>query len=218
VTLFTAQNLSAGFGEKTLFRDLSFKLLEGQILAIQGPSGSGKSTLLRILSGLDNPLTGQVLLNDQRPADLGWPQYRRRVIHLSQQAAFKDMSVLENLKRIFQYRGVVVKFPQESLLHLFETLNLDPDLLEQDALTLSVGQQQRIALIRALLPEPSVILLDEATSALDKDNQRRAESLLQTRASRGLGIIFVSHDPLQLKRFSNTNPVTVAGPQAESDK
>lgn len=203
MALFQAEKLRVAFGETVLIDDLSFTLEAGQIKAIQGPSGTGKSSLLRVLAGLIDAAAGELRFKDQKPADIGWPIFRSQVLLVAQKPVFPSLSVDECLRRPFSYKHQTRAFPEDKVGPLLERFQLSRAVLEQEAETLSVGQQQRVALIRALILEPSVFLLDEATSALDKENQQIVDAVVRERAEGGAGVLFVSHDPEQVSGLAN---------------
>ena len=189
-------------GGAPVLRDISISLQRGTLLAIVGPSGCGKTSLLRTIAGLDDAAKGEVRLHDRSPEEIGWPAYRRVVTLVQQQPVMLDDSVLENLLRPLRHRTVSQPFDRGLAVDILETLGLTERCLGQQARTLSVGEQQRVALTRAILIEPEVLLLDEPTSALDEESQAIIEQVLRFQVRRhGRSAIIVTHDRRQADRL-----------------
>ena len=206
-----AQELSASRGGKQLFRSLNFRCAPGECLAIQGPSGSGKTTLLRIVAGLDDPDHGSVSLKGKLPSEWGWPTYRRSVCFVHQRAVVRDETVLENLKYPFTFDiSGKQTFDLELATTLLEAVNLG-DKGSAQASSLSHGEQQRMALVRALVAKPKFILLDEPTSALDAPSRDGMERLLMEQRDQGLGMLLVTHDSEQAGRLSDRQLSLLSG-------
>jgi ABC-type multidrug transport system ATPase subunit len=188
-------------GGQRLVEGLDLALARGELVGLSGPSGLGKSTLLRAVAGLVDFAAGRVRLNGRTPAELGWPAFRRRVVYMAQRPVLLDASVRENLARAFTYAVSGGVLPEGRVGELLSRLGLE-GRERQAARTLSVGQQQRVALARTLSVAPDFILLDEPTSALDAESVEVAEALVREEAARGrLGGILVSHDRAQLERL-----------------
>jgi putative ABC transport system ATP-binding protein len=164
--LLTIRGLSVRLGDLEL-HDLDLELARGEIVAIRGTSGSGKTTLLRTLNLLHEPDAGRLELAGETAASLGWPIWRRRVCLVPQLPVMLTGSVRDEFRHAFGYRHNRDRDPQGRSRELLAALHLAGVADATDPTTLSVGQQQRLALVRALLLEPDVLLLDEPTSALD---------------------------------------------------
>ncbi len=167
----------------------------GEALAVVGPSGSGKSTLLRLIAGLESPSAGRVLFNGQSVLDR--PPAERGVFMVFQGAPlYPNLNVIQNLERAQQSRrGEVDKGPEiASILERFRLEARRASYPDQ----LSEGERQRVALGRALLLQPEVLLLDEPLANLDPELrfQLRWEIAEVTRAL-GATLIYVTHDPFE---------------------
>lgn len=191
----------------------------GCLVGLTGPSGCGKTTLLRTIAGLIDASAGSVRVGDVPPADPGWPAFRRSVVLVDQQPVLLDTTVQENLSRPFSYRSTRGPFPAERVEDLLERVGLGADRLSQAALSLSVGQQQRVCLVRALLVEPAFLLLDEPTAALDAENVSAIERLIREETTQHeIGALIVTHDRDQAARWCDESidlGVYQAGPTEE---
>ena len=167
-------------------------------LAVLGPSGSGKSTLLRLLDRLADPDDGVVRFRGDDVRELDPLQLRRRAVLVPQLPAPLPGSVAENV--CFGPRLLGREAEPKRFLAM---AGLGGDFAERDAARLSVGEQQRVMLARALALEPEVLLLDEPTAALDevaKDGVER--TLADLRGREGLSIVVVTHERAQAKRLA----------------
>lgn len=164
----------------------------GTCLAITGASGSGKSVFLRMLADMD-AAEGKVFLGDDDRTLMPAPQWRQKVMLVPAQAGWWAPTVDEHFDK--KNRATATKLARQ--------LHLPDDILGRQVLRLSTGERQRLALIRALVAQPAVLLLDEPTSSLDQESVAAAESLLTTELERGLILILVTHDPAQADRLGN---------------
>jgi putative ABC transport system ATP-binding protein len=198
----TASALSICAGPVRLVEGVDLSLESAELVALTGPSGSGKTTLLRTLAALTGAEHGEIRLNGRTPAEIGWPAYRRQVILVEQRPIMLDTTVEANLRRPFDYGTARASFPPIAARELLDRLLVGADRLSQDARQLSVGQQQRVALVRALLLQPSVLLLDEPTSALDPDALAVTEQTIREHATRyDIAALIVTHDAAQANRW-----------------
>jgi putative ABC transport system ATP-binding protein len=165
--------------------------------AIVGPSGSGKSTLLRLLNRLADPDTGSVAYRDRPLAEYDPLELRRRVSLVPQLPALLDGTVTSNLGYAARLAGVELDCGRCLVL-----AGLDPEFADRDVSRLSVGEQQRAMLARALAQRPEVLLLDEPTSALDHAARDAIEATLaELRRELRISLVVVSHDPEQARRL-----------------
>lgn len=167
------------------------------ILVVRGPSGSGKSTLLRILARLQAPQQGEVRFQGRNWQEYSPIEWRCQVHYLSQKPAIFSGTVLDNLQLPFQMAAVKKRkrFDLATVQEGMERLLLPAGMLQQDARTLSGGEGARVALLRALILEPNVLLLDEPTAALDSRAAQAVWDLvgswLKVKSDRG--VVLVSH-------------------------
>jgi putative ABC transport system ATP-binding protein len=188
-------------GGPVLLRDLDLAVPPGASVALAGPSGLGKSTVLRSLAALEPLEAGRLLLDGRSPEELGVPRWRRRVGWLAQVPRFLGLpTVAEELARPARYASA--EGPSPSFEAGLDALGLPRRCLASSAEALSVGERQRIALLRALAVGPAVLLVDEPTSALDPESTARIEAHLEAARVAGLGLLWVSHDPAQRERVA----------------
>jgi len=192
--------------------DVSFDLARGETLGIVGESGSGKSTLARVLLGLDAPTSGSATF-DGKPM-LNLPYRDQLALRRRMQVVFQDptsslnprMTIGEIIAEPWEiHPGVVPRFEQPArLADLLRKVELDPASVSRYPHQFSGGQQQRIAIARALALEPDFIICDEAVSALDVSIQAQIITLLQSlKRSLGLSYFFIAHDLPVVRDFAD---------------
>lgn len=164
----------------------------GTCAAITGASGSGKSLFLRMVADLD-PNEGEVWLNEQARAAMPAPAWRKQVTYVAAESGWWAEIVIEH----FPLRR------RDEIATLASSLGLRAELLDAPVAQLSTGEKQRLALVRALLPAPPVLLLDEPTGPLDEESVVRVEALLRQRMAAGTSILLVTHDPKQAERLGD---------------
>lgn len=180
---------------------LSFSVSEGECLAVEGPSGSGKTTLLRAIADLD-PATGQVFLDGAERSEMSAPEWRRKVCYCSAEPAWWTASARDALPKEAR-RGFDDKGRGTRLSRLLASLALDQALLDRPIGTLSTGERQRMAIVRALAGDPKVLLLDEPTGALDLASAGLVEELIRFVLLSGKAVVVVSHDVRQVERLAS---------------
>ncbi|OEU62328.1 MAG: ABC transporter [Desulfuromonadales bacterium C00003094] len=182
--------------EVPVLQDVDLTLQAGRITVVIGPSGGGKSTLVRLLNRLEEPSSGQVLLNGRDVRHYDPLQLRRQVALVAQKPFVFSGTVLHNLQRPFVFQGRTLPTEDDpQLRELLALCQLPTDWLQRDARSLSVGQQQRLCLARSLATGPEVLLLDEPTSALDRPTVTSlADSLREACRKLRLAVLLVTHD------------------------
>ncbi|GGO02261.1 ABC transporter ATP-binding protein [Saccharibacillus kuerlensis] len=175
---------------------------EGATTCIAGDSGSGKSTLLRMLSGMISPDSGEIRYRGTPMARLDPVLHRREVVTAPQAPAIFEGDVRENLQLGLRYTERP-DAEESALKRALEAAELKVSL-DQDAGSLSGGEQQRLAIARILLLDPSVLLLDEPTSSLDEGTAERImRNIINEAEKKGRTIIMISHSPDMIRRFGD---------------
>src|ERR1700733_8012631 len=193
VSLLSIRNVAKHFGKNVVLRDISLDVAEGEFLTILGESGSGKTTLLRIIAGFETASAGEVWMGEERLDRQ--PPYRRRVNTVFQQyALFPHLTVEQNVA----YGLRVAKRPEAEIAsrvaEALEKVKMSVYAKSKPS-KISGGQQQRIALARALVNRPRLLLLDEPLSALDANLRRQMQVELKSlQREVGIAFVFVTHD------------------------
>jgi putative ABC transport system ATP-binding protein len=196
--LFELERVSASRGGARVLDDVSLALPEGAS-CVAGPSGSGKSTLLRLLNRLADPDAGTIAYRGGPLASLDVLALRREVALVPQLPALLEGTVADNVRF-----GPSLIGRDVDVARLLDLAGLPADFAEREADRLSVGEQQRVMLARALALEPRVLLLDEPTSALDeRSRQRVEETLTGLRARLSISYVLVTHDLAQAERLAD---------------
>src|SRR5271166_295747 len=191
--LLAIRKVAKSFGKSPVLRDISLQIAEGEFLTILGESGSGKTTLLRIIAGFESANSGEILMEGQR-LDL-LPPYRRRVNTVFQHyALFPHLTVEQNVG----YGLRVARLPKNEIAArvsgALAMVKMTAFASSKPA-NISGGQQQRIALARALVNRPRLLLLDEPLSALDANLRRQMQVELKSlQREVGISFVFVTHD------------------------
>lgn len=192
------KKVSKTFGEKIVFTNLSYKINDGNMLAIVGKSGCGKSTLLNIIGLLDFDYTGEVLFDGKDVAMLKEKQVnqyiRNNINYLFQNYALIDNETVEyNLLLSLEYEKIPLRKKKEMISEVLESVGL-PSYNNKKVYTLSGGEQQRVALARIMLKKGNIILADEPTGNLDEVNARKVMKILKELNKQGKTIIMVTHN------------------------
>jgi putative ABC transport system ATP-binding protein len=196
IPLLQVEDLSFQRQGGMILKQVSLLCQQGQLTILTGPSAGGKSTLLRLLNRLDEPTAGRVLLHGVDTRNLPPVQLRCRISMVLQRPTMFAGTVLENLQSSFRLRQEPLPLADSAAIQrVLTTCDIDSELLSRSAERLSIGQQQRVSLARALLTAPQVLLLDEPTSALDRPSADRLGALLrQLCRDEGLAVLMISHD------------------------
>jgi putative ABC transport system ATP-binding protein len=198
-TLFELQDVRLTRAGKEVLRGVSARIGTGAS-AIAGPSGCGKSSLLRVLNRLADPDIGSVSYRDRPLTEYPVLDLRREVSLVPQLPALLEGTVEHN---ITYAAGLAHREPEPA--RSLDLVGLDASFAPRDASKLSVGEQQRVMLARALAQSPSVLLLDEPTSALDAAARDSVEAtLLDLRRRLDISLVLVTHDLAQAERLADS--------------
>ena len=189
--MITVKKLVKRFGLKTVLRGVDFEVQPGEFVALLGPNGAGKTTFLRILASLSRPSLGEVTVAGHRlPHEAAAVRARLGVVsHLP--LLYGDLTAEENLR--FYARMYNLENLERRVTEVLEMVGLENrrrDLVR----TFSRGMQQRLAIGRAVLHDPEVVLFDEPYTGLDQDASSMLDEVLQTVAAAGRTVVMTSHD------------------------
>lgn len=185
-----------------LLRPVTLTVGPGQRMVVAGPSGCGKTLLLRSIAELD-PHEGTVLLDARPSRTWGIPAWRSHVMYIPQRPTFPTGTVRAALQAGFAFRAHQGRsYSEARALELLDVLGRPAELLDQSTMRLSGGESQSIALVRAVLLEPRVLLADEITAALDADLARRVETFLLdwSIAEDQRAVVWVGHNDAENQR------------------
>src|SRR5690554_5050909 len=201
MSILTLNNVSYTYSNRyqqvEAVKDVTWTFELGQVYAIVGKSGSGKTTLLSLLAGLDLPTSGQVVYQDKPTSTLNRDKYRREEIAVIYQAynLFPLLTALENVMYPLELRGVKSKEAKTLAAEKIKSVGLTEKVFKRYPAMLSGGEQQRIAIARALVAQPKVILADEPTGNLDIENGANIVNILKNLAhEQNRCVIIVTHD------------------------
>jgi ABC-type multidrug transport system ATPase subunit len=187
--VIVARDLGRDFGSKRVLRGLDFDVARGGFLVVTGPNGSGKSTLLSLCAGLLVPTRGELLVEAER-GEIGYVAHESLV--------YRELTALENL----DLYGRLYRVPErrERIGMLLERFGLW-EARRQRVGSFSRGMAQRLAVCRALLHEPELLLLDEPYSGLDRDASELVDGVL-TEAAGTKTVVVATHDPQRVRSFA----------------
>ncbi|QMV50271.1 maltose/maltodextrin ABC transporter ATP-binding protein MalK [Ewingella americana] len=211
------RNLYKAFGDTVISKDVNIEIAEGEFVVFVGPSGCGKSTLLRMIAGLEDITSGDLLIGEKRMNDVP-PAERGIGMVFQSYALYPHLSVAENMSFGLKLAGTKKAEITQRVNQVSEVLQL-AHLLDRRPKALSGGQRQRVAIGRTLVAEPTVFLLDEPLSNLDaalRVQMRIEISRLHKRLKRTM--IYVTHDQVEAMTLADKIVVLDAGRVAQIGK
>ncbi|WP_255170966.1 ABC transporter ATP-binding protein [Natrononativus amylolyticus] len=193
MSVLHVENVRKEYGEVLAVENASFAVEDGEFVSILGPSGSGKSTMLRMISGFETPTSGEIRINGENV--VGVPSFERDTNMVFQNLAlFPHLTVAENIAFGLKRRGVDKQDRAKRVEEILEVVEL-AGYGDREIDQLSGGEQQRIALARAVVNEPSIILLDEPLASLDRKLRQHMKFELQRiQEETGITFLYVTHD------------------------
>jgi cell division transport system ATP-binding protein len=190
-------NVSKHYGSKPALNSISLDIFKNEFVFFTGPSGAGKSTLLKLLYLGENITQGQVLIDGMNLARIS--KSRAHILRRKLGIIFQDYklipgkTVFQNVALVLEARGMSQRFIQKKVNSVLRTVGME-DRQRSFPLGLSGGEQQKVAVARAVVGEPKIILADEPTGSLDADAAENIFDLLKKFHKRGATVLFATHD------------------------
>lgn len=201
------ENLTKKFKNNTIFSDINAEVHKGEVISLLGPSGAGKSTFLRCINMLGEPTSGKILLDGKDLVSSSEKELIQLRTHIGMVFQsfnlFENKTVIDNITLApIKVKGMSKEDAEVKAHELLKTVGLD-DKANVYPDSLSGGQAQRIAIVRALAMDPEVILFDEPTSALDPEKVGEVLSVMQDLAKKDMTMIIVTHEMEFAKNVSD---------------
>src|SRR5210317_1066560 len=193
--LLRTENLIKKYGKRTVVRDVSFEVNQGEIVGLLGPNGAGKTTSFYMIVGLIKPFSGKVFLDD---TDItAYPMYKRAqagIGYLAQEASvFRKLSVEDNIKAVLQFTKLSRPDQEKRLESLLEEFGL-AHVRKSFGIQLSGGERRRTEIARALAVDPKFILLDEPFAGVDPIAVEDIQAIVAQLKKRNIGILITDHN------------------------
>ncbi len=202
----TLNHISKAFGSSVVLKEIHESFRDGEFVTLLGPSGCGKTTLLRLIAGFEKPTSGEVYINDKLVCGgktFVPPEKRGIGMVFQSYAVWPHMNVFDNVAYPLTIKKVSKDKIRESVEHVLEIVHLSR-YADHFPNTMSGGQQQRIALARALVAEPSLLLLDEPLSNLDaKLRESMRFEIKEIQKKLGVTVVYVTHDQSEAMAMSD---------------
>jgi len=205
-------NVTKRYGGKLALNNITFDIEPGEFIFISGPSGAGKSTLLRVLYLAERVSEGQILIDGMNLARISsakLPFLRRRFGMVFQDfKLIPSRTVFENVALVLKVAGEKPFYIKKKVMHVLRVTGMEKKANHLPP-TLSGGEQQRVAVARAVVGEPSIILADEPTGSLDSESAQRVLDLLLGYHQKGATILMASHNIKQMDCFSKGRNIVI---------
>jgi lipopolysaccharide export system ATP-binding protein len=193
--ILRTENLIKKYGKRTVVRDVSFQVNQGEIVGLLGPNGAGKTTSFYMIVGLIKPLSGKVFLDDTEITD--YPMYKRAqagIGYLAQEASvFRKLSVEDNIRAVLQFTKIPKKEQKDRLESLLEEFGLQ-QVRKSYGIQLSGGERRRTEIARALAVDPSFILLDEPFAGVDPIAVEDIQNIVSKLIEKNIGVLITDHN------------------------
>lgn len=206
MSIIKLSKLNKEYKGKVVFKNFDLDVEQGEFLVVTGKSGAGKTTLLNIIGLLENPDNGTVtILNDTNPhinKRDGRLLMKDHIGYLFQNFALvENYTAKKNIELVCKLKKI--SFSDENVQKVIHKLGIE-DLMDKKIFQLSGGEQQRVALARLFIKEPTILLADEPTASLDPENSEIVLNAIEELHKKGTTIILVTHNPDIVKRASRT--------------
>jgi lipopolysaccharide export system ATP-binding protein len=196
MTILSANHLSKSYGKRSVVKDVSFSVSEGEVVGILGPNGAGKTTCFYMTIGLVKQDGGQILIDNQDISDLPMHGRARKGLgYLPQEPSiFRKLSVSDNILAILETRKDLSSIErQEKLNSLLNEFHIS-HLAESNGMSLSGGERRRVEIARALAADPKFILLDEPFAGVDPISVNDIKDIIRHLSEKGIGILITDHN------------------------
>lgn len=193
--ILRTEHLFKKYKQRTVVKDVSVQVNQGEIVGLLGPNGAGKTTTFYMIVGLIKPLSGRVFLDEQNITNE--PMYRRAqrgIGYLAQEASvFRQMSVEDNILSVMQFRNLTKELQHEKLERLLEEFGLQ-HIRKSKGIQLSGGERRRTEIARALAVDPHFILLDEPFAGVDPIAVEDIQTIVSKLREKNIGILITDHN------------------------
>ncbi len=195
-------DITLNYEGRTILNNASLSVARGEIVSLVGPSGSGKTTLLRVIAGLELPSQGNVVIDGKLMT--GVPTHKRDVgLVFQDNQLFPHLCVFDNIAYSLRIKRVSKALQIEKVNEMLSLVGME-DLARRDVVNLSGGEAKRIAVARALVADPFILLLDEPLTGLDVElRDRLLEDMGALLRTRGTTVVHVTHDHNEAARLSD---------------
>ncbi|MGB1333595.1 MAG: LPS export ABC transporter ATP-binding protein [Porticoccaceae bacterium] len=196
MTVLSANHLSKSYGKRSVVKDVSFSVSEGEVVGILGPNGAGKTTCFYMTIGLVKQDGGQILIDNQDISDLPMHGRARKGLgYLPQEPSiFRKLSVSDNILAILETRkDLPPTARQEKLNSLLNEFHIS-HLAESNGMSLSGGERRRVEIARALAADPKFILLDEPFAGVDPISVNDIKDIIRHLSEKGIGVLITDHN------------------------
>lgn len=196
-TAIEFKNIKKAYGDRVIIEDLNFLVAKGEFVAMVGSSGCGKTTVLKMINGLIEPTSGDILVNGESIRMKNLTELRRSIGYAIQGSVlFPHMTVEQNISYVPNLLNKKNKAKTKSAVSKWmKIVGLDEEMKERYPSELSGGQQQRVGIARALAASPDILLMDEPFGAVDEITRGQLQTeLRQIHEKTGITVLFVTHD------------------------
>lgn len=196
MTVLSANHLSKSYGKRSVVKDVSFSVSEGEVVGILGPNGAGKTTCFYMTIGLVKQDGGQILIDNQDISDLPMHGRARKGLgYLPQEPSiFRKLSVSDNILAILETRKDLSSTDRPEKLHSLMNEFHISHLAESNGMSLSGGERRRVEIARALAADPKFILLDEPFAGVDPISVNDIKDIIRQLSEKGIGVLITDHN------------------------